>query len=647
MPQIKKSYSELTVPLTKMSFTPDVPSAALTSNEYNIGINVETDVRGIRSVSGDAEILSNAPGIPTFITGGFRNAGEFWFIMANQEGEWWASNGAGGWTNITPPAPYDGSVYSQNTNISEAWNGTVVIFNDGTNPPFFLQDGVITNLVNYKNNIAPQSISNIVVGVTTATITVQDDYNLSIGSSPFSAGDQILITNVNNYYNGIYTVVSSEVLSATETEIVYTAQPGSAYPGGGTVSAAYTWNYNPNWKSLSAGFMRIYSTPNVGNILVAGNLTATDLDNVVTNFPVSVVWSQAFGLNQAPLTWEPTVLNVANQLEVPLRGTLLDAYPANGNLYLGSYWDTVVFTPMNYSTTSAPILGVRLFNQGRGLLNTNCWANTDDMVYGIDARDIWAFNGQTFTGIGNQRVRHWFFDQLNQDYISRVYMETNTEKNQIEIYFPDHNAATEGPSAGVPNKMISYRYDLDCWNAPRDVSLATFACESPVWSEASPGVWTFNPASRTIVYAKGAEDVPIVMKDQGYEFINGLPINSTFRRDNIKLVKDYSSKILVHRVLPEIVNLNDNNVQINPVVNPELVGAVAATVEGANSVGQEPQFVQEQTLMSNTDYPWVQINQNAHRVNSIELSSDTVNTPGTIWMCTALTFQFTETEDDR
>jgi hypothetical protein len=638
MPQIKKSYAEVNIPFQKMSYTPDVPSSALGANEYNSGENVETDVRGIRSVSGEEEILAFVPGIPTFITGGFRQSGEFWFIVATEEGEWWASNGeSGGWANITPPSPFDGSGYTQDLNITESWNGTVVIFNDTFNPPFFLPDEVGATLVNYKSNITPSGITDITyVNPTTVQIQLDTTYD----TAPYVAGDKILITNVNNFYNGIFTVVSS-----TTTTIDYLAVPGGAYPVGtvGTVSAAYTWNYNPNWKNLVAGFVRIYSTPNVGNILVAGNLTVTDLDDVVTNFPVSVQWSQAFGLNQAPLTWEPTVLNVANQLEIPLRGTVLDAFPSNGQLYLSSYWDTVVFTPMNYSTTSTPILGVRLFTQGRGMLSPNCYAIADEIVYGIDARDIWSFDGQRFNGIGNQRIKNWFYDQLDPVYVDRVYMVANTSKNQVEIYFPDLNA----PAGGVPNKMISYRYDLDVWNPPRDVNKATFACESPIWSyNGTTTDWEFNKASRCVVYARGAEDEFCVQKDQGYEFIQGLPINSYFRRDNIKMLKDYSGKLLVHRILPEIVNLNSNDVQIDPTTESAQIGSVDITIEGANSVGQAPQQTTGITISTDTDSPWTQINQNAHRVNSIEISSS-VTTPGTIWMCNAVNWQFTETEDDR
>jgi len=382
MPQIKKSYTEVTVPLSKMTFTPDVPSAALGANEYNIGENVETDVRGIRSALGELEILGTVPGTPTYITGGYRqsdyipgtvdDAHRFWFIVATDAGNWYANNGVSGWLDITPIAAtgFTKVGYSQAINITDSWNGTVPIFNDTVNAPFFWPDEPgAPKLVLYKQNIPPKGISNITVGTGTCTITVSNAYT----TVPFAAGDKILITNINNFFNGTFTVVS-----ATTTTITYTAVPGAAYTAGGTVSAAYTWNYNPNWQSLTAGFVRLYSTPNVGNILVAGNLTVVPQRNLLCNvtsgsaviactnatadlvgstviglgiplgatvtsvsvgtsvtinvnatatntgitvsfglttlerYPTTIAWSQAFGINQAPQTWEPTNLNVAN-----------------------------------------------------------------------------------------------------------------------------------------------------------------------------------------------------------------------------------------------------------------------------------------------------------------------------------------------
>jgi hypothetical protein len=355
-----------------------------------------------------------------------------------------------------------------------------------------------------------------------------------------------------------------------------------------------------------------------------------------------VRWSQAFGLNQAPTTWEPTVTNVANELEVPLRGPALDGFPCNGQFFLCSYWDTVQFYPINYATTSAPILGVKLFNQGRGLLSSNCWANTDQMVYGIDARDIWVFDGQSFQAIGNQRVKNWFYNELDPNYVDRVFMEVNTQRNQVEIYYPTVTAIN-----GVPNKMLSYRYDLEVWNAPRDVSSATLACESPIWSNATDSSlpeWTNNYGSRTVVYARGVNNAQLVQKDQGYSFIDGGQISSQFRRDNIKLLPDYSGKLMVHRILPEVVNMGNNELPIDPAVDTALQGNITVTIEGANSVGSAATQITPVTLPIDTDYPWAQINQNAFRVNNIELNNVS-NT--TIWMCSATTWQYTQVEDDR
>lgn len=705
MPQINSSYDEVKVPFTKMTFSPDVPPSALGPNEYNIGRNVETDVRGIRSVSGDQEILDGIPGVPTYITGGYRNGGEFWFIAATDDGKWWASNGVDPYKDITPGfVPFAG--YTQATNITDSWNGTVPVFNDGINPPFFFPDepndslGNPPLLVVYNNLTQPSGIADIVYDSPT---TQRVDFGTPYDEAPYIAGQKVIISGVNNYFNGTFTVVGS-----TTTYVVIVAQPGAAYPGGGVgqVAPAYTWNYNPNWKSVTAGFIRLYSTPNVGNILVAGNLTvrplktitgdttsgsavvnttaATDdmvgatidgpgipagstilsvvagvsvtMDNNATatatginirlgmtevNYPVTVQWSQAFALNAMPATWEPTILNVANQLEVPLRGAALDAFPCNGQMFVCSYWDTVVLSPMNYSTTSAPILGVRLFNQGRGLLTANCWGNTDKLVYGFDARDIWVFDGQNFQGLGNQRVKNFFFSQMDPTYFDRAYMQINTQKSQVEIYYSTTEAV-----AGVPDKMLSYRFDLDCWNPPRDVHSATFACESPLWHYNSDTAnWEFNPASRTIVYAQGLLNQPAVQKDIGYEFVEGNSIYSLFRRDNITLLKDYSGKLMVHRLLPELYNLDaSTDLIIDPETQSGLISYAGFTVLGANSVGQAPVTQAYHLVTSDTDSPWAQIDQNAYRVNSLKIEHITKTN---IWMCTATTWQYTQVEDDR
>ena len=550
-----------------MSFTPDIPSAALQPTEYNAGYNVETDTRGIRSVFGDEAILSTIPGECIFVSAGYRANDVYWFIVGTiqetNKGRWYAINESNSIINVTPG--YDAisnpdaylSNYTEEMPITDSWNGTVLFINDSVHPPMYL-----------------------LAGYTGDPSTFQQ----------------------------------------------YADQPTG--PG-------YIWNYTPN-TNLTAGWMRMYSTPNVGSILIAGNLTSVNtVSSLITPFPTTVRWSQAFGLNSGPTTWEPTIVNIANELEVPVRGPVVDGFPIGGNFYVCSYWDTVIFSPINYQSTQAPILGVRLMNQGRGLLNENCWSNADTQVFGLDARDIWSFDGTNFKSLGNQRVKNYFYDNLNPAYSARVYTLNNTHKNQFEIYYPDLD------STGWCNKMLAYRYDLDVFQAPRDIDTGSHATESPVFSY--DGVnWTNNPATRTAVYSRGVTDGKLVQKDQGTEFLGGTPIDSLFQRDNIGLGLKYSQQALVHRILPEVVNLDLAGVPISG--NANTTGNITVTIGGANSVGSTPTYKPAITIPISTEDPWCQINQNAFRVNTLKLSdSSTTKT----WECTAINWQFTPTQDSR
>ena len=639
MANIRNPLNEVRQPFSKMSYTPDVPSTALGPNEYNEGANIETDTRGLKSVFGDKEILATVPGTPIFVTGSYRQDGFFWFVVANTAGDWYASKDLT-WTKINPnvgstiqPAI---SGYTLATNITESWNGTVPVFNDNVGNPMFWPDEGTGAPVMVRYGTKTELAFTAITYPTTGTVRIT--FTTAQATIPFDIGGYVLVQGATTAaFNANWKVTGSTTTYVDVTCALTGITLGTAC----TVNQSYVWNYLPTiWKSLKAGFVRMYSTPNVGSILVAGDITITTLDNVATRFPATVQWSIPFGLNQMPATWEPTNLNVANQLEVPLRGPVQDAFPSNGQLFICSYWDTVVLSPINYTTTTAPIIGVRLFNTGRGLLNPSCSVNTDRMIYGIDARDIWVFDGNEFTGIGNQRVKNWFFDQVDPLHTDKIFMEVNTNKNQIEIYYPTTTATN-----GVPNKMLSYRYDLDAWNAPRDVTNAISTVESPVWYyDSGSATWKNDPASRTVVYVQGAASKKLVMKDQGTAFLTTVAnpngnISSQYRQNNIKLLKDYSGKMMVHRILPEVNNVDSRGVVIVP-----STGSIDITIEGANSVGSSSSSSTPITVTLDTDNPWAQINQNAFRVNNIEISD--VSYTDT-WQCSAITWQYTQVEDDR
>ena len=536
------NYTRLRTPFLNMSFTPDVPSNALGTNEYNSGRNVEADVRGVKKVSGEEPFLADIPGNPVFWEGGFRGA-TWTYIVATREGKWYALTSAG-ISNITPGVGANPNValsgYSDDVNITTDWVGNVFFINDGLRPPMYFL--------------------------------------------------------------------------ATATEIyIYDAAPDY-----------YVWNYestlSPAVTSVTAGFVRNYCSPNVGNILIAGNLTKTFSTGTTVNYPTTIRWSQAFANTGVPATWTPTLNNIANEQEIPVRGPIIDGFFFGANFYICSYWDTAVMTPIAYQNSTAPVFGVRLFNQGRGLLNNNCWSNTDSEVYGIDSRDIWVFDGSDFAPLGNQRVKNYFFSNLNKTYSTRTFMVNNTQKNQIEIYYPDLT------STGWCNKMLSYRYDLKVWNAPRDVDNACMGTEGPVYES---GAFTY--ASRTVSYARGGMSGEPPIQTGVTNGFSGNPIPALFERKNASMQTEegpvpFSSKVYIHRVLPEISGS----------------GSIDITIGGANATGQEPTYGETETVDIVTDYPWVNPQQTSFRTTAVKVeSNDSTDT----WHLPALNWQATVTED--
>lgn len=537
-------------PFQKMSFTPDIPSGALGPNEYNDGLNVESDVRGIRKILGEQNILGQIPGDPIFVSAGFRNQKQYWFIVATVGGNWYGVTESG-ITNLTPLATtYQGTGYDFNTIITASWNGNVLFIMDTINPPMYLLP--------------------------------------------------------------------------TDTEIrLY----DYSYPD--QTPNIYVWNYYAleGWTNVSAGFQRVWSAPNVGSVLIAGNLTYT-LGGTTYDLPNTIRWSQAFGLNSGPTTWAPTITNIANEVDAPLRGPVIDGFPLNGNFYLFSYWDCVIMSPIGYTSTSAPVFGIQLATRGRGMLNENCWAINDAVGFGLDSSDIWMLNNGQFTEIGNQRIKYWFYDNLNPNYTNQVFMVNNTYRNQIEIFYPDLT------STGRCNKMLSYRYDLDIWNPPRDVNQAVAGIESPVYDPIS-GIP--NLANRCIVYAHAintgtTSTSMLIQKDIGNGFFTDgattSTINSYFHRDNINFGEAYSNKVQVHRVLPEVYGTGTFTVQVG----------------GTDSVGSTPIYKTTATMYINTSNPWIQTTQNSQRVTSIIAGS---NDNTCTWTLTEANWQVTIVEDSR
>jgi hypothetical protein len=177
--------------------------------------------------------------------------------------------------------------------------------------------------------------------------------------------------------------------------------------------------------------------------------------------------------------------------------------------------------------------------------------------------------------------------------------------------------------------MLSYRYDLQIWNAPKDIANAVMGTEGPRWIDSSPDY--YNLSSRAVVYARSLANSKLIETNTGNSFINSGAIDSEFIRNNIALQTDkgpvpYSSKVYVHRMLPEMAG----------------TGKINVTVGGANSTQQTPTYGESASVIIDTDNPWVTTQQNAVRTISIKFgSNDATDT----WKVSAMNWQATVVED--
>jgi hypothetical protein len=143
----------------------------------------------------------------------------------------------------------------------------------------------------------------------------------------------------------------------------------------------------------------------------------------------------------------------------------------------------------------------------------------------------------------------------------------------------------------------------------------------------------FNLASRVITYAQASgTSKKLIQTAVGNSFINNAPIPALFERNNMAMQTSegpvpFSSKVYVHRLLPEISGS----------------GAINITVGGSDSTAKASTYGQTGITQIDTNTPWVTTQQNAVRMVSIKVESND-NTDA--WNLTAINWQTTIVEDD-
>ena len=374
-------------------------------------------------------------------------------------------------------------------------------------------------------------------------------------------------------------------------------------------TTGFVWNYDASVTTVEAGGLRPYNSPK-GNLLVAFNLTFNNTSGTVDRQGNTVRWSQRFGTNPVPTTWALTEQNIANEVDMPLRGFIRDAVVLRDKMFFFSEIDVGEMYPLNYTQSNTPQFGVKLHTKGRGLFAANCVIVHDNVAYGIDNGDIWAFNGTTFQSIAEDTIKDYFFEQFNG---THAFVIHNYEQKWIEFYY------STGSSTSA-DKMLAYKYEEGRWMWPRDVADAHAAVESPF---VNTDTSTFNVARRKVGYVStDASHNALLQKDRGLTFATGA-ISASVERTQIGFSDlpdlGYSSTLTTNGLLPELNG----------------TGTISVSAGGAYSTGGATTYTTSQPLNPASDKS-AQYGVNSVTQAAVRIASSAADDE---WELTALTWQ--------
>ena len=240
------------------------------------------------------------------------------------------------------------------------------------------------------------------------------------------------------------------------------------------------------------------------NYLFALNLTESSVEK-----PYTLRWSDAADPGLEPGSWDITDQTV-DAGQVPLAdtvGEIVDGLTLRDQFMI--YKTDAVYSAQFIG--GAFIFSFRKIFDKWGMLSTNCAANFNGKHFVVGLDDIYVHDGVRQTSVSDQRVRDFFYADINSDYIENVHVAPNYNSDEMWVCYPSNATG----NAGECDRALVYNWTEDTW-APRDIpdtSFATFGIVDPQqvedWDAGESGSWdtaalvwnsgTYNPSKNSLL----------------------------------------------------------------------------------------------------------------------------------------------------
>tara|TARA_Y100001938_G_C8093722_1_gene436773 strand:- start:441 stop:2255 length:1815 start_codon:yes stop_codon:yes gene_type:complete len=105
------------------------------------------------------------------------------------------------------------------------------------------------------------------------------------------------------------------------------------------------------------------------------------------------------------------------------------------------------------------VFNITEIERDRGPFARNSVVNVGPFAFYLGEEGFWSFTGAGSQSIGDQKVDRFFLNDLDQNYIDRVYGAADPTQKMVYWAYPSF-----GSSDGQPNKVIIYNWAVDRWS---------------------------------------------------------------------------------------------------------------------------------------------------------------------------------------
>ena len=212
-------------------------------------------------------------------------------------------------------------------------------------------------------------------------------------------------------------------------------------------------------RSASTVDVRASIIKGFGDFLVAGGLRIIDPvdDSLVRQLPGMIRTSSIAGPGAMPTSWNPYEVgsNTADEIQLASTGIVKDMVPLQNQLMI--YTTTSIHALTVTNNPSIPFT-VTNIAAGYGAMALDSVLEFEGKHLVIGNNDIYVFGGHpgSIQSVAEGKIRDFFYEDLNIDFIRNIIMIRNANKDEIWICYPSGNAE-------YPDKTLIWNFRSNCW----------------------------------------------------------------------------------------------------------------------------------------------------------------------------------------